>query len=345
MHRAHCESGSDEDDQTTVAPRDEPLASAYAMGWTEDGRCGLGAADLDPMQLCPRPIDLTALRVPAEQRFVCEMAATGSRHTLLLLRNCRSETCAGEDGARRRRTRMLLLVGLNQRGLCEEQGAEEAVPWSSAMGEPARVCAGDGTCFVVTRSGALYSFGHGAHGQLGLGSLQSQPSPCAVRALRKLRVRRVAAGGRHALCLTSEGRVFAWGCNARGQLGLGPDAPAHLTEPAAVALAGATDVSCGHEFSLATVSTVSAAGRPWVEVYGWGDASKGQLGADFNDALSRLPVANRALTRVLRRERQSVLAVAAGGWHCLVLAAPVGMVVSWGEGEYGAKHSIAALAS
>lgn len=43
----------------------------------------------------------------------------------------------------------------------------------------------------------------------------------------------VAAGGSHALCLTDDGELFAWGAGARGQLGLG-ESISHCETPRVV---------------------------------------------------------------------------------------------------------------
>ena len=43
-----------------------------------------------------------------------------------------------------------------------------------------------------------------------------------------VKIKAIAAGAEHTLCLSEAGRVFAWGCNAVGQLGLGGDSEAAL---------------------------------------------------------------------------------------------------------------------
>lgn len=43
----------------------------------------------------------------------------------------------------------------------------------------------------------------------------------AVAELAEAKVVKVAAGIKHSLCLTSDGQLFAWGCNQKGQIGLG----------------------------------------------------------------------------------------------------------------------------
>jgi myosin heavy subunit/alpha-tubulin suppressor-like RCC1 family protein len=91
---------------------------------------------------------------------------------------------------------------------------------------------------AVAHSGDVYSWGSGRHGQLGHGDERDRFTPTKIAALCKernqeskseksrkprahARVATVACGSRHAAALTSTGRVFTWGWNRHGQLGVG----------------------------------------------------------------------------------------------------------------------------
>ena len=88
----------------------------------------------------------------------------------------------------------------------------------------------------------IYTCGEGKYGQLGLGrppfhrkSYRGPTNidgfsvpPTAVGAPKPIRgclewehVVEVAAGSRHCLALTADGRMFAWGYGASGEIGLG----------------------------------------------------------------------------------------------------------------------------
>lgn len=77
---------------------------------------------------------------------------------------------------------------------------------------------------VVTRAGAVWAFGGGTMGQLGIGRLTRAGVPKVVMpscpATEEPFIE-VAAGWAHALARTSGGRVYSWGFNALGSLGLG----------------------------------------------------------------------------------------------------------------------------
>ncbi len=52
-----------------------------------------------------------------------------------------------------------------------------------------------------------------------------------IRGLATVSVVQIAAGEDHCLALTSGGRLFAWGSNQFGQLGLGPNIGDKITVP------------------------------------------------------------------------------------------------------------------
>ncbi len=62
---------------------------------------------------------------------------------------------------------------------------------------------------VVTEDGAPYSFGKGAHGQLGHGSVGDEHSPKMVDALCHVRIAAAAAGSFFSLALTADDTVFS----------------------------------------------------------------------------------------------------------------------------------------
>ncbi|KAK6475047.1 RCC1 domain-containing protein 1-like isoform X1 [Huso huso] len=73
---------------------------------------------------------------------------------------------------------------------------------------------------LLSADGTVYTWGSGSHGQLGHGSVESQPEPLAVEGLRGLPMGDVAAGGWHSVCISAGGDLYVWGWNEAGQLGL-----------------------------------------------------------------------------------------------------------------------------
>jgi alpha-tubulin suppressor-like RCC1 family protein len=58
---------------------------------------------------------------------------------------------------------------------------------------------------------AVFSWGRGEDGQLGLGDTSDQDEPTYVDALRGVGVRQIACGSGHTVVLSTEGEVFTWG--------------------------------------------------------------------------------------------------------------------------------------
>ena len=118
-------------------------------------------------------------------------------------------------------------------------------------------------CYFLTRdreSGTkkLYSIGCGQFGQLGDGSTLTKCVPVDISSMFDSEVVDVAAGGFHALALTSTGKVYGWGKRSKCQLGSryrAGEAKAQ-TRPIPIRLEGvnATKVHCGSLYSMAQVA-------------------------------------------------------------------------------------------
>lgn len=283
------------------------------------------------------------------KQFICKQVSAGAKHTLFLMVNCRpgEESWANTgdklDMRGKRRTKKVMLSGLNQRGLCEEPGyvTPIEIKWDNVDEEPVYVCAGNGVSFVVDRYGNTYSFGNGKFGVLGHGDELSWQVPRQIGGImQRQRVKKISAGNSHVLAMTYQGKIISWGRNNKGQLGLGFESPMVL-EPTLISTfaddptAYCYDVSCGFEFSTALVCITSRSGNERSAVYAWGDESRGQLGSGDKQKRST-PQENRWVTRLLKNlNGASCLCISAGGYHVLVATYPFGNLITWGAGDYG----------
>jgi alpha-tubulin suppressor-like RCC1 family protein len=133
------------------------------------------------------------------------------------------------------------------------------------------IAAGLGTGYAVTSSGRLLAWGLNAAGQLGDGTAKDRLKPVQVRLPHGVKVASATAGVAHALALTTDRRVLAWGVNTYGQLGNGSHDGKHV--PVFVKLPKGTKVravASGAECSMALTAT----GR----ILAWGRNNVGQLG-------------------------------------------------------------------
>lgn len=85
-----------------------------------------------------------------------------------------------------------------------------------------QIAGGSKSLYCVTQDGKVYSCGEATNGRLGLGISGGNVSlPEQLTALGQYVVKKVAvhSGGRHALALTVDGKVFSWGEGDDGKLG------------------------------------------------------------------------------------------------------------------------------
>lgn len=129
--------------------------------------------------------------------------------------------------------------------------------------------------------GAVYSWGSGDAGQLGLGTKQAKTSPSSIERLEGYHVIEVGAGALHSVAISGTGEAWSWGDNNHCQLGVPRDDAIMrnntVTEPKLIPkLVGrqAAAVTCGAGHTLVLMENG--------EVYGWGMAAKGQLGLGEN---------------------------------------------------------------
>lgn len=128
---------------------------------------------------------------------------------------------------------------------------------------------------ALTKLGEIYVWGDNASGQLGLGHCKSKHTPRKLKFKFefefkfRIRFKSIKCGGRHSMALDELGKMYVWGSNDYGQLGLGhtnnmsePQA-LYLTEPIA-------QIESNSNHTIALTHNDS--------VYVWGWNSDGQLG-------------------------------------------------------------------
>jgi alpha-tubulin suppressor-like RCC1 family protein len=186
------------------------------------------------------------------------------------------------------------------------------------------VRAGCAYSLALTSTGTVLAWGSNQDGQLGNGTVggSSSGTPSPVRLPDGTIVKAISAGDNHALALTSTGRIYAWGANSKGQLGIGifgssTGIPIRVMLPARTTV---TSVSAGSDFSLA----MTANGR----ALSWGINFSGQLGNGRTGSGTDHPV------RVELPKGTRVRGLIAGCAHTLALTA-TGKVLAWGLNQAG----------
>ncbi|XP_072176147.1 uncharacterized protein [Diadema setosum] len=117
---------------------------------------------------------------------------------------------------------------------------------------------------VLTQDQRLWSFGWGAHGQLGHGDVEDQIVPKPLAPFTRSAIVSVSAGYAHSGILTNEGQVWMFGSSAFGQLGTGSvgksSVPVKLD---ALSSLHVNILTCGYYSNLAITSNPQ-------KVYTWG---------------------------------------------------------------------------
>mmetsp|Transcript_22421 Transcript_22421/g.44006 ORF Transcript_22421/g.44006 Transcript_22421/m.44006 type:complete len:716 (+) Transcript_22421:238-2385(+) len=188
--------------------------------------------------------------------------------------------------------------------------------------EAKQVVAGNEHTAILTRSGAVYSVGYNDSGQCGVGHTNRVSSFQEVEALRDKDIVSLcsANGCEHILAITSQGLVYSFGYNSRGQLGHGTTT--HVSRPRlveALATRRVVTISCSYHHTILSTSDD--------EVFAMGRNDCGQLGV--GDTTDRnVPVQLTSLPRGV------VLSLAAGQYHSVISIDGLG-VFSCGKNDNG----------
>ena len=192
------------------------------------------------------------------------------------------------------------------------------------------VSLGQGYTCSLESNGRASCWGLNYRGQLGDGTTRMRPSPVPVSGLGP-DVADISAGEAHACAATTDGGVWCWGQNDRGQLGDGTRAAQRTAPVAVVGLGGIARL--GPSIEARHSCAISGAGDLWC----WGANDRAQLG-NGTTADSRVPV---AVDRDAHGERfEQVTDVCASREQTCARKAN-GTVWCWGR-DRGRPHPISA---
>ncbi|XP_047195147.1 X-linked retinitis pigmentosa GTPase regulator isoform X3 [Hippoglossus stenolepis] len=181
------------------------------------------------------------------------------------------------------------------------------------------VACGRNHTLICTAQGKVYTSGGNSEGQLGLGDCEERTAFQRVHFLDSHGpIKMLAAGSNTSAALTESGKLFMWGDNAEGQIGLGKES--HATSPQEVSVGQPISwVSCGYYHSaLVTVDG---------DLYTFGERDSGKLGL----GTGQLP--RHRVPQVVKSIKEPVTQVACGGGHTVALTEDD--VYTFGLGQFG----------
>jgi len=190
------------------------------------------------------------------------------------------------------------------------------------------VAAGMNHSAALKSDGTVWTWGYNSDGQLGDGTKTNRSTPVQVRGAGGVDflcdIVAIESGNHHMLALKSDGTVWAWGYNSKGQLGDGTGT--QRSTPAQVKGAGGAgiiadiiDITAGQSCTIALKSD----GTVWA----WGDNSTGQLG-DGTSINKATPVQVKGLGGA--GNLSGITAVSGGAMHVMALKSD-GTVCEWGN--------------
>lgn len=204
----------------------------------------------------------------------------------------------------------------NGHGVTSSLPVSAAVPFDACRTVTTVATAFRDTTLVITESGTVWAFGRNDYAQHGSGDYNDHLEPVEVVGLRN--VIAAALGSYHALALDSDGQVWVWGENYRGQTGLGRSSHGSALPVRLSMVSEITAVAAGENFSLA----VADDGTVWA----WGDNSNGQLGLGESVGIAFEPVQISGL--------EDVVAVFTGSTSAFALHSDDTLSV-WGSNDQG----------
>lgn len=191
---------------------------------------------------------------------------------------------------------------------------------------------------LVSDEGRIFTVGDNRHGQLGHGfrdpannwspKFVDVPSPVPGE-INSLKVKLIAAGDDHCLAVTEDGRLFAWGANSNGQLGVGrSDDQATPTEVRELRDAGIVSMAAGGRHSI-------VAARHGKQVWAFGSNVQGQLGLGQSSPSEGYQLtAPTVVAAISDQPNLEIIQVAAASCHSLAVMR-TGEVYAWGDNTYG----------
>jgi len=267
----------------------------WVFGSNREGQAGIASGE----ETLAFPTLLTVVDPSLTSRIVCSQ-----KQTFLLTTEGQVLSAGENDGGELGRS--------GKRSLLFRLDAVEAFSVTD-------VALGDGFVILVLKDGRCVSWGKNEMGQLGVGNREAREKPKLTKVVQE-GILQISCGAQHVVALSTNGTVYTWGANRKGQLGDGQLTSSFLPKPLPqLKHRPVVMLSCGENHTLAM--TIGGT------VYAWGENSLGQLGLG-DDVMRLRPEPIRSL-RVSRARK-----ISTGKSHSMVVT-PGGLLFAFGSNAFG----------
>ncbi|KAJ9540173.1 hypothetical protein OSB04_026679 [Centaurea solstitialis] len=226
------------------------IGQVWGWGYGGEGQLGLGSRIRMVSSPHPIPCIATSSSVGKDRSARGSMGGSEGQAYRVPGSYIKGIACGGRHSAVITDAGALMTFGWGLYGQCGQGSTDDELSptcVSSLLGiRIDGVAAGLWHTICISGDGDVYAFGGNQFGQLGTGTDQAETLPRLLDApsMENEHARVVSCGARHSAVVT-EGKVFCWGWNKYGQLGLGDVIDRNI--PSQVALEGCVPrtVACG----------------------------------------------------------------------------------------------------
>ena len=167
-----------------------------------------------------------------------------------------------------------------------------------------RVSGGQDFGVVLKADGSVWSFGQGANGEIGNGSLIGARVPTSINIIKTYT--NIESGDNFTIVLRKDGTVWSFGSNTNGELGLG-DRGIYKNASEIKGLTDVVKISAGSKHTVVL--------NKYGEVYVWGYNNKGQLGTGDTksvDVPTKLDLGGQDIIDVCAGKENTILITSEG---------------------------------
>jgi len=188
-----------------------------------------------------------------------------------------------------------------------------------------QIDAGGSFAIALDADGRMWSWGRNNYGQLGLGTIDTDAHPTPTQIPLEDPIEAISLGKGHALALSRNGEVYAWGLNFSSQVGMydrnneDPDWPADVISPKKLPW-------FDNAHAVWANGNQSFAEKADGKVYPWGQNMLGTLGIEQDDDVKQPGSAVFGI--------ENVVDLGNGALHTIALRQD-GNVFSWGWSFHG----------